>query len=300
MQIKDVLHFSESMLFPVWTLDLHGDAGAQLFGSVHWHTELEFITITEGSCTLYVDGQAYALKKNHAFFVHESLLHQAIAGEEGCSVCGFIFSKALLTSKEKLYVDNQFWDTVFSEQFGLICHTYGEQEWEKKVAAAILDVFRLCKACRFAYELLVKARIDEIFYLLIRNTTSAKQPKRSSVFSRDELWEEIVSYIKSNLQHPLSVADISNAFQISERSIYRCASQHETTMSAVINRCRVEEGARRLVNSSQPITQIAMDIGFSDSSYFAAVFKTFYGCSPVQYRKQNAKLENAEVTPRHG
>ena len=113
MQIKDVLHFSESMLFPVWTLDLHGDAGAQLFGSVHWHTELEFITITEGSCTLYVDGQAYALKKNHAFFVHESLLHQAIAGEEGCSVCGFIFSKALLTSKEKLYVDNQFWDTVF-------------------------------------------------------------------------------------------------------------------------------------------------------------------------------------------
>ena len=46
---------------------------------------------------------------------------------------------------------------------------------------------------------------------------------------------------------------------------------------------RLTESARRILEKSGNITEIALDVGFSDVSYFSRCFKEHYGCPPSKY-----------------
>ncbi|MEM6885427.1 MAG: helix-turn-helix transcriptional regulator [Verrucomicrobiota bacterium] len=69
---------------------------------------------------------------------------------------------------------------------------------------------------------------------------------------------------------------------------------HEITNTSPIdflNRCRVEEAATRLIeNPDMSITQIAFDVGYSSSQYFARRFHARYGVSPRAWRKRYLKI----------
>lgn len=284
MQIENAMHFSESMLFPVWVIDLYGEPMMQ-FINRHWHTELEFLTIIEGECTVTAGRNVYAMKEGNSLFIHSALLHQAVAGADGCRLQGFIFNKNLLISKRKMYVDEKFWEQIFSDAFGLTHYIKGKQQWERKIAEDIKEVYRLCRERPYAFELLVKSIIDNLFYQLIQHTEKEEKGIRTHQSSvNDLLWESICDYIHRNLQHSLSVSDISKALGLSQRSIYRCARQYGMTISEYINLCRIHKSCQMLQLSEKPITEIAIDLGFSDSSHFAAVFKRHMGCTPSEYK----------------
>jgi AraC-like DNA-binding protein len=49
-------------------------------------------------------------------------------------------------------------------------------------------------------------------------------------------------------------------------------------------RTRLRDAARRLVASSDPVTEIALDVGFEDLSNFIRSFRAEFGASPGRYR----------------
>lgn len=67
----------------------------------------------------------------------------------------------------------------------------------------------------------------------------------------------------------------------------------ETGMSPwqFILHCRIEAAQSRLRGGNEPITKIALDLGFSSPPYFATVFKRITGFTPRTYR--------AQLPPRH-
>jgi AraC-like DNA-binding protein/ligand-binding sensor protein len=56
------------------------------------------------------------------------------------------------------------------------------------------------------------------------------------------------------------------------------------SFSEYVSGLRIEEGKELLVNTSQPILEIAVSLGFSSDSYFCRVFKKKIGKSPQKYR----------------
>jgi len=48
---------------------------------------------------------------------------------------------------------------------------------------------------------------------------------------------------------------------------------------------RIEEAKRRLRETTQPVTRIAMDLGFGSSQSFATAFHRLAGCPPTVYRR---------------
>lgn len=56
-----------------------------------------------------------------------------------------------------------------------------------------------------------------------------------------------------------------------------------------INKIRVKKAQELLVNTDNPITVIAMDLGFGDNSYFNKVFKKIEGVAPSLYRNKYIK-----------
>jgi AraC-like DNA-binding protein len=57
---------------------------------------------------------------------------------------------------------------------------------------------------------------------------------------------------------------------------------------------RIDEAKRRLRTTAQPITQIALDLGFGSSQSFATAFHRLVGCPPRTHRRAAARRRRAD------
>lgn len=53
-----------------------------------------------------------------------------------------------------------------------------------------------------------------------------------------------------------------------------------------VNQYRIEQACHQLLTTDFPITEVAFNCGFNDSSYFIKVFKKYKGTTPKKYLKQ--------------
>ena len=99
------------------------------------------------------------------------------------------------------------------------------------------------------------------------------------------------SFIRSNVNRPLSVEDVARQVHRSGSYMMKLFREelgiHITTF---ITQCRLEEAKRLLQYSDSSLAEISSYLCFSSQSYFQNVFKKQYGITPMQYRKQTAKL----------
>jgi AraC-like DNA-binding protein len=54
---------------------------------------------------------------------------------------------------------------------------------------------------------------------------------------------------------------------------------------------RVEETKKRLENPSHGVTEIAYQLGFPSSQYFATTFRRFVGIAPGEYRRKHGAFQ---------
>ena len=102
--------------------------------------------------------------------------------------------------------------------------------------------------------------------------------------------QSIIQYIQVHLERPVSRSDLSQLFHLSQGHIARVFRQ-ETGMSisAYVNRQRMEMACRMLEQSELPPGTVAQRCGFSDYPYFFKTFKRATGLSPTEYRHQMQK-----------
>lgn len=100
-------------------------------------------------------------------------------------------------------------------------------------------------------------------------------------------------YIRKNYQRDqLSVREIAEAACLS--TAYACTMfKNETgsTINQFISNYRVEKAKQLLADPRMKITDIAAQLGYSDSNYFGKSFKRIIGLSPSEYREKVSKWD---------
>lgn len=100
-----------------------------------------------------------------------------------------------------------------------------------------------------------------------------------------------VSFIRSNANRQLSVDDVSRQVHRSSSYMMKLFRQElGIHITAFITQCKLEEAKRLLQYSDRSLAEISSYLCFSSQSYFQNVFKKQYGITPMQFRKQSAKL----------
>ena len=61
------------------------------------------------------------------------------------------------------------------------------------------------------------------------------------------------------------------------------------TIREYINFCRIEEAKRLMETTNLNITEMALQVGFDNITYFSTIFKKYTGLSPIEYRKSLKK-----------
>ncbi|MBQ8606382.1 MAG: helix-turn-helix transcriptional regulator [Clostridia bacterium] len=106
----------------------------------------------------------------------------------------------------------------------------------------------------------------------------------------DTLISEVTGFIRQSYASELSLYNLSRQFGISESSLSRrFKAEVGIGLWEFITQVRIFNAESILLEEKMTVTRAAELCGFSDSNYFATVFKKAKGITPLRYRKNNLK-----------
>jgi len=109
---------------------------------------------------------------------------------------------------------------------------------------------------------------------------------RNRGISHNQVFIRVKEYIWKNYQRKLTLDEVAGTVGLSKFYLSHLFRQElGITFTEYLNSVRVMAGKILIENNVGNLLQIALAVGFSDSSYFCKVFRKFEGVSPGQYRK---------------
>jgi signal transduction histidine kinase/DNA-binding LacI/PurR family transcriptional regulator/CheY-like chemotaxis protein len=120
----------------------------------------------------------------------------------------------------------------------------------------------------------------------IAHISAALENKRRLSGEAQRLVRIAMAYIHENFADDLSRRVIAQYVGITEDHLTFCFRQElGTTPIEYLQRYRINQAKRYLKETQQSITEIALNVGFSDSGYFGRIFRRETGVTPEAFRR---------------
>ncbi len=167
------------------------------------------------------------------------------------------------------------------QKIGFI-HEIPDSPVRDEISKDLDQIVSLNKEQPEAYQLGTKSLLLHIVYLLFANGLTFKSPQKSDDAT---LYRNKLSYIKENFTEDISLHKVASQFLFSDKYFSRYFKHaFKITFVEYVNRLRIEYAADLLTDTDMSVTEIALQCGYSGSSYFNKVFKSMMGVTPGEYR----------------
>ena len=257
------------------------NAGRSFQIPVHWHDELEIIYVKGGFLTVSISGESYIGKPGDAFVVSPGNLHLMGSDTGTVDYYTFLFPLKNLSFRADDLFEEKLLEPLNSGHLMInprindmakeLCeqlievHESKNQESESQLTAQIKTKIILLQ---FILEMWKKG-------FIIENDTNG----------RNTVEKEMVSYIQQNYTGKISLKEFGEQFHLSEKYISRYFKEHfHITLSQYVTYLRLEHAKQLLQDTDIPVTEVAMQSGYQNVSYFIRSFKKTYEISPLKYR----------------
>ncbi|MEH7306780.1 response regulator transcription factor [Neobacillus drentensis] len=99
--------------------------------------------------------------------------------------------------------------------------------------------------------------------------------------------KNLMEYIGERYAEPLTLTGVAKHFHFNPSYLSSYFSTHNKEgFIEYLNRVRIEEATKLLLQGTESISEISGMVGYSDHSYFCKVFKKIKGLSPSQYKRK--------------
>ena len=111
--------------------------------------------------------------------------------------------------------------------------------------------------------------------------------KITTLYRRDrEMVIRVRDLLRAALPETLSLDNIAHRLYLSPRTIHRRLDEEGSSFRAIKDALRRDMALARLTKTDDPITKVAADLGYADSSAFYRAFVEWTGMAPVHYRRK--------------
>ncbi len=253
---------------------------------LHWHRELEFYFVIDGSISVTAGVEEFTLSKNEGVFMNTNVLHSYRGIEDGSITASICFDPAFICG-------NQTQNSIYTKyllpllQNTEVSHVILSPaiRWQKDILNCCNEVLRLAKQEDFGYELFIRSNTATALITLIEHLDSVKD--ENVTYSDDASTVKMVQYIVEHFSEKVAVEDIAKAGNVSSRDCYRRFQKLNTTPLHYLETVRFINATEMLTKGNDTVAEIAIKCGFVSPSYFGKKFKEFTGTTPASYREKH-------------
>jgi len=254
------------------------------------HKNYEMVYMKKGFAVFEISGQKVELGPNDIVIIKPLQYHKFTVKTETCEfiVLNFTFENRINGEYSQIPMED-FLNFVSSKETGPYITL--KVSPKNEIVVLMNRILKERESSEPGSEFLNYLLIMELFVLLSRalkmeweNSIKTKSPKLK------ELIGIAINYIHNNFERDLSLGDIAK-FVFLSPSYFTRAFKEETGMSPInyLLKVRIERAKELLADTSLKISDIALNVGFSNQQRFNEMFKKYTGVTPLQYRKQNDK-----------
>ena len=239
----------------------------------HWHEEIEFNYVTEGSAKIVLEQQEYVLEKGSMIIVNTNELHSGYCESTPykCIVVSFKPQDLI----EKIASMNIIFKPMVVN--------------DPQIDFYMEQIFQECEEKKLAYEDNCKALLTQLLIYLSRNYMSETQSDKISKSRKNNLTRlnQVLCYIEEHFGERISNKELADMIYLSEdRFGHLFRKNIGVSPQQYISQLRIEK-ARQLIQANEhTITEIARMVGFQDYNHFGRQFRRFYGCTPRELQRQ--------------
>lgn len=256
---------------------------------LHSHQFSEIVIITSGRGVHITGKESYPLNAGDVFVIGGSRQHDYHSMDQLCLV-NILFQPAKLNLRHynlqlpgyhALFVLEPAWRRrhQFNSRLRLS---------PQKLAVLMSLVDKLEEelgAREEGFKFMASALFMQVVGYLSRCFAKAKNPDARALLRIGEA----ISHLEYNYHEHIDLDRLAGIARMSKRNFMRnFQAALGNSPIAHLLQLRVNHAAALLRSPSQTVTEIAFQVGFQDSNYFARQFKKLIGLSPGSYRKQHA------------
>ncbi len=250
---------------------------------LHWHNGGELIYSRNWNLDISINGKQYTLRPGEFILISPYALH-AIIPEQRDDKMEVMSLTLDVDSLAKIDANVQYCEISshapgttpkMREDMVLLCeklYEYTEKENESNEFLVNSILFE------------VIGNIMEHFW--VKDMTGPRQ-----VSVREHKLKSILAYISENYKENLSTQSVAEHFGYNREYFCRIFKKYSNmTFKEYLTGVRLDAVLREMRCSKESCAKIALDQGFPDVKGFNGAFKSRYGMSPNQYRKE--KINN--------
>ena len=268
--------------------------GPNMAALCHWHEDVEFLSIIRGYMEYHVNGTVYHLEEGNGIFVNSRQLHFGCSADRtDCEFLCILLNPLLLSSSMR--IERRYIAPLTSNRFFPCTPLNRDHVWQSEILDCLRQIWTVYAAAGDAFEMELQILFYHIWISLWRNMPENGGGSDRAAQDRAALLE-MLRYLQGHFTEKIPISALSAAGGVSQSKCFQlfreCAG---CTPSEYLTEYRLRESCRLLEETDLSMTEIAGQVGFNGSSYYAERFRQYFGCTPGSYRKARAEHQTSET-----
>lgn len=247
---------------------------------LHWHSELQFVVVTDGMIELIIKGKRFSVSKSNGFFINSGVIHEMYGKTPDATFICWNIGIELFDQ----HIQNKFLLPLIREGSTPFLILNQMDDDHKKILEATIKTYNTFLTKEKGFELEVTIQyllcLSELLHLVTFDSSNNNP-------IHDQRVKMILANIHKNYQSQISLEQLAEISFLSKSETIRLFKKHvgKTPFHYICN-YRLDQSINLLRNTDSTVTEIASKCGFSSASYFIEKFKSRYHITPKQYRKK--------------
>ena len=273
--------------------------GIRTAAYAHIHDYIEILYPTSGFYKILLNNREYYFGEGDMVLINSNEIHNIMSLSEGMNTYLVIkFEPEILyTTSQSIFEMKYLMPFILKESNHQ--KVFKKETIERSVVPQIIHaIHREYADKNYGYELAIRANILNLFLFILRSW----HEKNVGLDIRQDIEPDrirqisiVFDYIQNNYQEALTSSKMADMCHLSYSYFSRIFKKiMRKSFKYYLNYIRISQSEKLLITTRHTITEIAMAVGFSSSSYFIQQFNAYKGVSPKQFRK---KYKEAQQTP---
>lgn len=256
---------------------------------IHWHDEIEIISVSYGTAKYVVDFKEYIVREGDILIIPPSSLHYFEQhNDEHFLGLTYIFDKKLIDGGSFDTCSTKYINPIFNNDIYLPIHIPADTPHTDTLKPILDKILINHDSHRDAYELQIKIGFLEfISYFYSVNYYLVNKSYDTSNMRTTSLIKDVTTYIEEHYSDKITLEMLAEKINISVYYLSHIFKQYTNqTPIEYLNQYRLATAANLLKTTDSSIMDISFECGYNNVSYFNRAFKNRYNLTPKEYRKR--------------